>query len=276
MFFHFDQWRSFMIENSKKQVALVTGGTGAIGNAIARNLASMDYEVVVLARNNSKSEKMVEQIKNNTGNPSVRFITGDITKFKEIQALARNWIGRLDILINNAAVTPLKRKENEEGIELQFATNVLGYFRMTLEFQGILASYSPGRIIDIASYWAGGLEIDDLEFNRRRYTNGAAYRQSKQANRMLVAAWADRLASKGISINACHPGDVNSTLSNNLGFGGFQTPDQGAETPIWLATTKTGGDATGKYFEDKRQKPDPFTKDQNLTEKLFKLCTQYQ
>jgi NAD(P)-dependent dehydrogenase (short-subunit alcohol dehydrogenase family) len=262
--------------NVQKNVALVTGGTGAIGNAIAMNLAAKDFEVVILARDEYKAHSTVERIKKITGNLSVRFEITDIACFKEIQILADRWVGRLDILINNAAVTPPTRQENREGIELQFATNVLGYFRMTLLFQEILGSSQSGRIVDIASYWAGGLDCDDLEFKRRRYTNSAAYRQSKQCNRMLVAAWADRLASKGISINACHPGDVNSILSNNLGFGGFQSPNQGAETPVWLGTSSASGDATGKFFENKLQKFDPFTKDPSLTERLFILCSQYQ
>ena len=123
---------------------------------------------------------------------------------------------------------------------------------MTRAFHPFLKATPPGRIVDVASYWAGGLDLTDLEFKRRRYTNGAVYRQSKQANRMLVAAWAERLAPDNISINACHPGDVNSTLSNNLGFGGSQSPDQGAETPVWLATGATGGQVSGGYFEYRR------------------------
>jgi len=81
----------------------------------------------------------------------------------------------------------------------------------------------------VASYWAGDLDIDDLEFKHRPYSNGAAYRQSKQANRMLTVAFAERLAEHRISVNACHPGDVNSNLSNDLGFGGHESPGEGNE-----------------------------------------------
>jgi len=152
----------------------------------------------------------------------------------------------------------------------------LGYFRMTSYFQEILSESSPARIVDVASYWAGDLRLDDLEFEKRPYRNGTAYRQSKQANRMLVAAWCDRLAPKGIKINACHPGDVRSTLSRNLGFGGSQSPDQGAETPVWLATSKIGGQVSGRYFESKTEKQDPFTRDDEMVEALFNICLGYQ
>ena len=111
---------------------------------------------------------------------------------------------------------------------------------------------SDARIVNVASYWAGGLDLGDLEFKRRPYNNDAAYRQSKQADRMLSVAFGRRLQPLGITVNACHPGDVNSTLSNSLGFGGHQSADSGAETPVWLAVGETGGQYTGKYFEHQR------------------------
>lgn len=264
-----------MIESIHRKVALVTGSTGKIGRAIARNLAANDFEVVIIARDESKAQQTVLDIKNTTGNENVRFEIADLSRLQDIQTLACKWRGPLHVLVNDAAVTPHSRQETPEGIELQFATNVLGYFRMTHFFQDILGASSPARIVDIASYWAGGLRLDDLEFAIRPYTNGAAYRQSKQANRMLVAAWADLLASKGTYINACHPGDVNSTLSNNLGFGGSQSPDQGAETPIFLAVSPEGGQVTGKYFEFMTEKPDPFTRDKEQVQALFDLCSRY-
>jgi retinol dehydrogenase-13 len=130
-------------------------------------------------------------------------------------------------------------------------------------------------VVNVASYWAGDLDIDDLEFERRPYRNGTAYRQSKQADRMLTTAFAERLESDGIIVNACHPGDVNSTLSNNLGFGGSETPEQGAATPVWLATAPTGGEKTGKYFAKKREQHDRFTDDEEAVEALYQACLEY-
>jgi len=146
---------------------------------------------------------------------------------------------------------------------------------VTQTFKDILYSSGPARIVDVASYWAGGLNLSDLEFRRRSYNNGSAYRQSKQANRMLVAAWAGRLDPENVTINACHPGDVNSHLSNNLGFGGNQSPDQGAETPVWLATNPIGGQITGKYFEDQLESQCRFGKNLIEAERLFNVCLDY-
>jgi NAD(P)-dependent dehydrogenase (short-subunit alcohol dehydrogenase family) len=257
------------------KTAIVTGATGVIGKAIARQMAARDYRVIIIARNETKAQRTVDEIIQITSNPNVRYELADLSRQVEIQALEDRWTGPLNVLLNNAAVTPRVRQETPDGIELQFATNVLGYYWMTKAFREILKASAPSRIIDIASYWAGSLDLSDLEFKRRPYSNGTAYRQSKQANRMLVAAWAGRLKQDDITINACHPGDVNSTLSNNLGFGGSQSPDQGAETPVWLATEPVGGQFSGKYYERLRESTCPFGKNQVEVERLFDECSSY-
>jgi NAD(P)-dependent dehydrogenase (short-subunit alcohol dehydrogenase family) len=257
------------------KVAIVTGATGAIGKAIARQLAKKGYQVVLVARDQVKAQQVVAEIINLTGNPNVRFEIADLSRRAEIRNLAARWQGPLHVLVNNAAVTPRSRQETPEGVEMQFATNVLGYFWMTEAFQNILRSSAPARVVDVASYWAGGLDMSDLEFRRRAYSNGAAYRQSKQANRMLAVAWAEEFKDKGVTVNVCHPGDVNSQLSNGLGFGGSQSPDQGAETPVWLATEAVGEQVTGKYFEHLRGSRCRFGEDRAAVDALFHICQGY-
>ncbi len=158
---------------------------------------------------------------------------------------------------------------------MQFATNVLGYFWLTRAFYPHLRAAAPARVVNVASYWAGDLDLADLEFGRRRYDNNWAYRQSKQANRMLTVAFAGEFQAAGVSVNACHPGDVNSTLSNNLGFGGSDSPDQGAATPVWLASEPVGQAKTGRYFEGKREVQDRFAGDKVAIEALYQACLGY-
>ena len=112
---------------------------------------------------------------------------------REIKTFAEGWTGGLDILVNNAATAPRPRITTPDGVEMQFAVNVLGYYRMITHFAPKMAGSSDPRIVNVASYWAGGLDLSDLEFKRRRYDNDSAYRQSKQADRMLTAAFAERL-----------------------------------------------------------------------------------
>ena len=264
-----------MDKSPSKKTAAVTGSTGAIGQAIALSLASAGYRVLLVNRNQAKSEITRDFIYNRTGNNDLEILICDVSREAEIAQAANKWNGSLDVLINNAAVTPLDRLVTPEGIELQFATNVLGYFWMTLAFWGLMKSSQDPRIVNVASYWAGGLELDDLEFNRRSYKNDAAYRQSKQANRMLTAIFADKLKNTGININACHPGDVNSTLSNNLGFGGSQTPQQGADTPVWLATSEEVEGITGSYFENRQLSNCPFIAQTKESLALYESCLEY-
>jgi NAD(P)-dependent dehydrogenase (short-subunit alcohol dehydrogenase family) len=258
------------------QTVLITGATGAIGKAIARQLAEHEtFEVVLAGRDEAKAKQAVAEIQRATGNPNVRYEIVDVSRRVSIQALVDRWHGPLHVLVNNAAASPRQRQETPEGIEMQFATNVLGYFWLTYLFTERLTASTPARVINVASYWAGDLDLGDLEFKHRRYNNGMAYRQSKQANRMLTVAFATRLKPYGITVNACHPGDVNSRLSNDLGFGGHTVPDEGADTPVWLATDPTGQRETGKYFDQRRAVRCRFGEDTAAVEALYAACLAY-
>ena len=256
--------------------AIVTGATGAIGKAIARQIAAAPgYNVVLIGRDERRTRQATQEITKTTGNDGVSYEIVDLSRRAEIEALAGRWSGPLHVLVNNAGATPRRRLETPEGIEMQWATNVLGYFWLTLAFQDQLIQAAPARVVNVASYWAGNLDLADPEFKRRRYDNGLAYRQSKQANRMLSVAFAQRLRPHDVTVNVCHPGDVNSKLSNDLGFGGSESPDQGARTPVWLAIDPAVAGQTGLYYEHMRATPDRFAQDAAAVEALYELCLGY-
>lgn len=258
------------------RLALVTGATGAIGKAIALKIAQQPgHQVVLLCRDPHKADKAVSEIIERSGNPQVSREVVDVSSMESIKAVAGRLQQPVHVLVNNAAVTSRQRQETAEGIELQFATNVLGYFRLTRALAGQLRTGSPARVVNVASYWAGDLDLDDLEFTRRPYNNNTAYRQSKQANRMLTVAFAERLREHGVSVNACHPGDVSSSLSNNLGFGGNESPADGARTPAWLATDAIGQRETGKYFEHMKMQRCRFGENRANVEALYQACLAY-
>jgi NAD(P)-dependent dehydrogenase (short-subunit alcohol dehydrogenase family) len=264
-----------MTEQQSSKIAAVTGATGAIGKAIATQLAQKNFQVDLITRDSQKSVQAVEEIIAASNNPFISFKIADLSRKSAIQSLADKWEGPLHLLINNAAITPQTRQTTPEGIELQFATNVLGYFWMKQSFAEILADSSPARVINVASYWAGGLDLSDLEFTHRSYNNHDAYRQSKQANRMLTPIFAELFKENDITVNSCHPGDVNSTLSNNLGFGGSQSPADGARTPVWIATSESMEGITGKYFENKKEVRCQFVSQLDQSKKLYELCLAY-
>lgn len=260
----------------ERQVVLVTGATGAIGQAIVRGIAAKNgFDVVVGCRNEQKGRDLARTISRNLGLPELRVACVDVSSRQSIAGLRRRWEGPLHVLINNAVEAPRRRQETSAGIERQFATNVLGYFWMMHAFFDLLAASAPARVVNVASYYAGGLDLDDLEFKRRPYDNNAAYRQSKQADRMLAAAFAARWKEASINVNACHSGDVNSTVSNSLGFGGHETPEEGAEMPITLATGPEGMHNTGAYFEHGRLRTCPFAEDRQAVDRLVDICEAY-
>ncbi len=228
---------------------MVTGATGAIGEAIARGLAGDRESTVVLAvRDTRRGEESARRIRDKTGNPQVHVELVDVGSRASIDALRSRWRYGLHTLVNNAAIAPRSREVTDEGVERQLAVNVLGYTRMIDAFADLLAQERGSRVVNVASHWAGDLDIDDLEFERRPYDNDAAYRQSKQANRMSTVSVAERLAPRGIDVNACHPGVVKSNLTKALGFGGSESPDEGAATPLWLARHAPG--VTGRFFSN--------------------------
>jgi NAD(P)-dependent dehydrogenase (short-subunit alcohol dehydrogenase family) len=252
--------------------AIVTGALGAIGKAIARQIASMhEYSVTIVVRDEERAKQAVEELKQDTGNRDIDYRIADLSREAQIKAISEDWNKPLHVLVNNASATPRQRMETPEGIEMQWATNVLGYAWMIRYFENSLDKAGSARIVNVASYWAGGLDFSDLEFKNRYYNNDTAYRQSKQADRMLTVGFAERLKEKGITVNAVHPGDVNSKLSNNLGYGGHETPDQGADTPVWAATSPELEGVTGKYFESRQLQMCRFGEDGESVERLMRV-----
>jgi len=258
------------------RTALVTGSTGAIGQAIADGFAKLpNYALVAVGRDPLKVERLVAQLSATHRGARVRGEIVDVSSPRSVSEFAQRWEGPLDVLINNSAVAPPRREQTEDGIERVFATNVLGYLWMTKAFEPALRAGKDARVVNVTSYWAGDLDLNDLEFKRRRYDNDVAYRQSKQANRMLTVAWANRLAPSSIAVNCCHPGDVNSKLSNDLGFGGSSNPADGASAPLWLATSNEAQGKTGQYYEHGHLTICRFGTDTEAVERLAKICDGY-
>ena len=188
----------------------------------------------------------------------------------------------LHVLVNNAGVLEPRRRLSADGIELTWATNVLGYFLLTELLLGLLRESAPARIVNVASELAGGLDLEDPQFERRRYGASAAYAQSKQANRMLTWEAARRLSGSGVTANAMHPGTVATPMLAK--FSGLQgaaatawarsagrTPEEGADTVVWLASSPDVASLSGRYWIDRRESACRF-RDPAREDALRHLC----
>ncbi len=257
------------------KTALITGATGTIGMAITKKMAELGYNIIFTARNSSKAKLLIAELKMLKVPGDLKFLLGDLGEKKDIVRFASEVNEPIAVMINNAAITPVNKSLTDSGIEMQWAVNVLGYHWMIENFLPHLEKAENPRIVNVASYWAGHLDLSDPEFNLRKYDNNTAYMQSKQANRMLSTYYAMSLKSKGISVNSCHPGDANSQLSNDLGFGGHETPDQAAETPVYIATSNDVAGITGKYFQSKKEVTCKFSQNEEEVRQLYELCQSY-
>lgn len=247
------------------KVVLVTGGTSGIGKAAATALAAMGAEVVVTGRNPERGERAAEEIRRDSGG-KVDLALADLSSQREVRWLAgefRRRYDRLDVLINNAGLVQSGRTETVDGIETTLATNHLAPFLLTNLLLDVLEESAPSRVVTVSSEaqrWAE-MDLEDLQ-SRRNYRGMAVYGLSKLANVMFTYDLAEKLAGTGVTATCMHPGAVNTRFGmNNRGamtllfrlFKPFmRTPEQGADTLIWLASSPEAEGLTGMYFADRK------------------------
>jgi NAD(P)-dependent dehydrogenase (short-subunit alcohol dehydrogenase family) len=257
----------------KSKVCLVTGATAGIGEITALKLAGMGTTVVGVGRNPAKCETAQTRIRTETGNPNVEFLLADLSSQAQIHALAetfREKYARLDVLINNAGAFYFDRQLSVEGVEMTFALNHLGYFLLTNLLVDMLKASAPARIVSVSSsaHYSAKLDLDDLEM-KKKFQGWPAYAHSKLANILFTYELARRLQGTGVTANVLHPGWVATEFAHNnlrgvLGFFRpfyrlFQkltaiTPEQGADTIVYLASAPEVDGVTGKFFVERREK----------------------
>jgi NAD(P)-dependent dehydrogenase (short-subunit alcohol dehydrogenase family) len=249
------------------KTALITGGTSGIGKATAVAMAAMGADVVITGRNAERGEAAVEEIKGHSTNASVELILADLSVQSEVRRLAETFLerhNRLDVLANNAGLVQSKRTETPDGIEMTLAINHLAPFLLTNLLLDRLKESAPSRVITVSSEaqrW-GNLDFGDMQ-SRRRYRGFPVYGMTKLANIMFTYELADRLQGTGITANCLHPGSVGTNFGQNnrgpmaLFFRTFKpfmrSPEQGADTLIWLASSLEVEGVSGKYFSDRKE-----------------------
>lgn len=257
-----------MAEDMKGKVVLITGATQGIGLATAKALAPLGATLVLVGRDPQRTAEAVAAVKalqpaQEGASGGVEFLLADLSSMEAVRTLAAQFksrFQRLDVLVNNAGGVFTKRELTVDGFERTFALNHLSYFLLTTLLLDVLKASAPSRIINVSSDAASGgrLNFDDV-MGERKYRGFVAYCHSKLANMFFTQELARRLESSGVTVNAVHPGVVASGFGRNTpGFlkwvlslvGGFMlTPEKGAGTSVFLATSPTVQGVTGKYFK---------------------------
>jgi NAD(P)-dependent dehydrogenase (short-subunit alcohol dehydrogenase family) len=271
------------------RTCLITGATSGIGRAAAFGLARLGRPSLVLAgRSREKAEATAEAIRSETGCQDVSVLVADLSSQAEIRRLAEAYLasGRpLHVLLNNAGVFMLRREETVDGHETTFAVNHLGYFLLTNLLLDRIRESAPARIVNVASAAhasAGGpLDFDDLD-SRERYRPMQVYGKSKLANILFTRELARRLEGTGVTANCLHPGFVGSNFARNNGLLGSvgmwlarpfaRTPEQGADTAVYLCASPELEGVTGRYFVDREQRwPKRFAQSDEDARRLWEV-----
>jgi NAD(P)-dependent dehydrogenase (short-subunit alcohol dehydrogenase family) len=245
--------------------AIVTGAASGIGIETAKILAAHGAEVTLAVRNVEAGARTARDITAATGNSAIHVARLDVADLESVAQFVASWSGPLHILVNNAGIMATPEERTPAGTELQFATNFLGHFALTVGLHDALAETDGARVVALSSsgHLISPVVFDDIDFRFRPYDPLLAYGQSKTASALFAVGAAKRWADDGITVNAVMPGAIATGLQKHTG--GLKTPperqktvQQGAATSIFAATSPLLEGVSGRYFEDNNEAPTVF------------------
>jgi NAD(P)-dependent dehydrogenase (short-subunit alcohol dehydrogenase family) len=245
---------------------IVTGGASGIGVETARAMAHAGAEVTLAVRDLAAGRRVAQEISAETDAPAVDVAPLELTDCASIAAFLAAWSGPLHVLVNNAGVMRIPQLERTpEGWEMQFATNHLGHFVLTVGLHDALAAAGSARVVVLSSsaHLRSPVVFEDIHYTSRPYDPHLAYAQSKTANVLFAVGAAARWIDDGIAVNAVMPGTIATNLMRHLsadwldrareqsgGYFATKTPAQGAATTVLVAASPLLEGVSGRYFED--------------------------
>lgn len=273
-----------------KKTCVITGATSGIGYGIAKGLAARNFELILIGRDTQKGQSTTEALKSKTGNTSIHYYTIDLCSQKQIRKTGeeiKNNHPDIDVLINNAGVWTSRYELTDDHIEKQFAVNHLAYFLLTHLLYPTLAKRQDGRIINIGSdsHKFGKINFDDLNLEHT-YHGLKAYSQSKLANILFTYELHRQKKEDHVSVYCVQPGLVKTDIGvkHTNPFHSFMwklrrlggmTPDQAAETAIYLATADEVSKSSGLYWDKCKPKPSSVrSKNPEDAARLWKMSEQ--
>ena len=273
--------------NIKNKNILITGATSGIGRSTVLALSSMGASVTFIARNKDKAEILLKELNTKSQNKAA-YILADLSSQKEVKSAAKEYLKMnrpLDILINNAGLINLKRRETIDGFEETFAVNHLAYFSLTNLLIDKLKESESARIINISSgahQFVKRMNFDDIQ-SEKNYKPFKVYSYSKLANILFTRKLSEILKDDNITVNCLHPGVVATGFAsqNDSKFQKFlfklskpfmRSSNKGAETSIYLSSSDDVSDVSGKYFyNSKVSKISSGASNEEDTERLWKI-----
>jgi NAD(P)-dependent dehydrogenase (short-subunit alcohol dehydrogenase family) len=247
---------------------MVTGASSGIGKETAKKLAELGATVVMVCRNRKRGEKAMSEVKRAGNGTPVELLLADFTSLDAVRAVAKEFHekhGSLHVLVNNAGGVSVMRSETADGFETTFQVDYLSHFLLTNLLLDLLKESAPSRIINVssASHYRGHLNFGDLQL-KKGYGVMKAYSQAKLAQVLFTYELSRRLQGTGVTVNCLHPGTVATNIWKGsmgpLSFLGNISrlfligPEEGAETPVYLASSPDVEGLTGKYLDHKLEK----------------------
>ncbi|HBE29591.1 MAG TPA: short-chain dehydrogenase [Ktedonobacter sp.] len=279
-----------MTENHLEgKICFVTGSTSGIGKVTARELADRGATVVLVSRNRAKGEAMQAEIKQATGNQHVDLLVADLSLLEDVRRLAAEFQQthrHLHLLVNNAGCAYPRRTLTSEGLEATLAVNYLAPFLLTELLLDTLKASAPARIVNVSSaqHTNASIEFDNLQ-SEKKYANLRSYNQAKLALLLWTYELARRLEGTGVTVNALHPGITATNFPSGMTGAAawvmrlskpfLLTPEKGAQTTLYLATSPNVEGVTGKYFvKSQETKSSNGSYDQTVGSRLWEVTEQ--
>ncbi|MBF0350589.1 MAG: SDR family oxidoreductase [SAR324 cluster bacterium] len=250
----------------KGKICIVTGASSGIGQITALELAKLGAHLVMVCRNPEKGEQARLEIIRQSRNKDVELMLADLSSQRSIREMVESFKqkhSQLHLLVNNAGLIMTERQLTEDGLEMTFATNHMGYFLLTTLLLDLLKQSAPARIVNVSSeaHHRGNMDFDNLQ-GEKYYNYFEAYGRSKLANILFTHELSKRLQGTEVTVNCLHPGVIRTGFGLNTSglfkwlvklAGPFLiTPEKGAETSIYLASSPEVDGVSGKYFKRKK------------------------
>ena len=250
----------------ERPICLTTGATEGVGRAAAAELARQGFAVVLAARNAAKVKAVTAEIAASTGNSEIDYIIADLASLRQVRELSKTFkqrYSRLDVLINNAEIFPPRSAVTEDGCEAAFQINYLSHFYLTDLLLDELTKSGRGRIINLSSSGYAAAKFDPANLqSEKKFSAFRAYSASKLLMLLFTIELAERMKARGVTANAVHPGVVKTPMllqaPGVLRFIGYLalpfalSPQKGAATSVYLASSPEVENASGQYFTRSR------------------------